>query len=125
MKAGDTFLYTDGSDNHLWVVISDPAQDALAYVITVNLTSSPVCQDESCVLQREDHKDFITRQTFVNYADARALPPAVVRSKLDQGVFVKRPAVSPEVLKKIRQGAAVSDHFPLGFLDIMNEQGLV
>ena len=109
----------------MWVVISDPEQDALEYVVTVNLTSLPVCGDTSCVLQRGDHPDFITHQTYVNYADARALPPAVVRDKLDGGVFVKRAAVSDDVLEKIRQGAALSDHFPTGQDDILQAQGLV
>jgi hypothetical protein len=108
MFAGDTFVHMDGSDPHLWIVISDPASHPDAEIVAVNVTSRPVCADTSCVLEPKDHSDFLQHTSYVNYADAVTMIPSVARGKFKGGQLKKRAPVSHGVLKKIRQGARFS-----------------
>lgn len=52
MEAGDTFRRSYGS--HLWVVASDPDQDANR-VLIVNLTTVRTHCDPACILNAGDH----------------------------------------------------------------------
>ena len=125
MRAGDVFAYYDGSDKHLWVVISDPEIDATAFVVTVNLTSYGPTKEPACLLGPEDCPEFITHQTCVFYEEARPVSLVVLRRHLDSGKIVKQGAVTAEVLEKIRCGAANTRRIPEGCRKILVEQGLI
>lgn len=124
MRAGDTFTYFDGSDKHLWVVISDPDINATDFVVTVNLTTYQVGKESACVLNPGDHP-FIKRTTCVQYADARPIASAILDKHLGNGRIVRQTPVSPQILARIRSGAAASCHIPLGCRKILVEQGLI
>ena len=68
MKAGDTFLVVKPY-NHLYVVISDPAQNCEEVVI-VNFTSYSPDEEQTCILKAGEHP-FIKHKTVVRYKDAR------------------------------------------------------
>lgn len=68
MKSGDTFLIVDGSDDHLWMVISDTDQDPENVVVVPFLSDRPHL-DQACVLNAGCHP-FIKHPTCVQYSDA-------------------------------------------------------
>jgi len=124
MRAGDTFVFHDGSDNHLWVVISNPELDVTAFVVIVNLTTYKVGKDSACILNPEDHP-FIKHETCVQYADARAVSNVILDRLADTVTIVLQGPVTPEVLDRIRRGAAESRFIPEGCRKVLVEQGLI
>ena len=62
MKAGDTILIAEpgtSNDSHLWMVISDPEQDAKCLI--VNFTSWRADKDQACVIEYDEHPYVNTR----------------------------------------------------------------
>ena len=83
MDAGETLFFSHSE--HLWVVISDPAQDK-DRVLLVNFSSVKVGVpfDSACELSPGDHS-FITKQTFVYYRHAQVLPNRDLESQVSSG----------------------------------------
>lgn len=122
MKSGDTFLFADGSDDHLWMVISDTDQDPEQLVIVRFLSWQPKC-DQACVLSGGEHP-FVKHATCVDYpaatiASNRKLEELRARNKLKP----KSP-LSPELLELLRLRALDGD-ITTRCITLLGEQGLV
>jgi len=126
MKPGDTFITADPStarDTHLWVIVSDPAQDEDRIVI-LNLTTAAKHHDKTCILVVGDHP-FITRESAVNYGQGYVLSRATLGAQLNRRRIENREPVTAAVLQRIRDGAGVSPHLPFEQYKILSEQGII
>ena len=126
MNAGDIFrIPAPGTslDSHLWVVISDPAMSA-DRVLIVNFTTRRKDSDSACILQAGEHP-FVHHPTCVNYAGAKVVSEAEIRTLLQKGLLSSHSAISAALLKRIRDGAAASERMSLDHADILIEQGLI
>jgi hypothetical protein len=124
MKAGDTFRPADPSvDIHLWVIISDPELDP-SRVLIVSLTTFRPKKESVCLLDIGDHS-FIRHKTCVAYNLANAPPLAQLEMARDRGDLIPDIAVSPDVLHRIREGAARSTKLAIEFGDLLDSQGLL
>ncbi len=126
MNAGDTFRIPEPGtslDSHLWVVLSDPAADP-ERVLIVNFTSRRNDSDLACVLQAGQHP-FVHHETCVNYGGAKVVSAAQIQTLLQKGLLSSHAALSPALLKRIRDGAAASERMSLQHADILIEQGLI
>lgn len=124
---GDTFQTTSSKayiDNHLWVVISDPDAHPTDKVLIVNLTSWRKDREQVCLLSPADHP-FISRKTCVNYAESRIVDRAKVEKALDSGLLQSHETATKKLLKRIRDGAAVSRRIPLANAEFLRCQGLI
>ena len=119
MEAGNAFRF--GRHTHLWVVVSDPARDR-KHVVIANMTSGGL--DESCVLGPGDHP-FIQHRTVVRYDKARIESDADLEKLVSSGSITPDEPVSPDVLKRIREGAAKTDRIPFRCKDVLIEQSLI
>lgn len=102
--AGNTFILTraTGSTPHLWIVLTAPAGEPPEVVI-VSLTTLRPHSDETVVLHPGDHP-FVQHPTCVYFSDARIVAVAQLEKALRQGQAVPRADVSPELLRRIREG---------------------
>jgi len=121
MTAGDTFLVPD-SDDHLWVVISDPNVDPSRVVIVCFLSHQPH-YDQACVLEPGDHP-FIKHPTCVNYPDARIESAALLERLKGDGRLKPKTPLSSGILDRIRSAAEDSE-IPTEGYDILRRQGYV
>jgi hypothetical protein len=125
MRAGDTFTFADPRvDNHLWVVISEPMLDVADPVVIINFTTYREGKDRSCVLQPGEHP-FIRHETVVHYAGAMNVPNAKLEGLANGGKVVLQGQVRPDVLDRIRQGAAESPFIREGCRRMLVKQGLI
>lgn len=125
LRAGDTLQAADRSlESHLWVVLSDPENHPADPVLIANLTSWRRDKDDACLLHRGDHP-FVRRKTCVNYRDSRGVPPEKLEEALARGLLIPRPPVEAPVLRKMREGAAISRFIPLANLQLLHDQGIV
>ena len=122
MDAGSTFLRSD-SDKHLWILISDPAQDP-QQVLIVNLTTLDDRKEKVCLLHVGDHP-WIRHETCVNYADAVVTTVPKLLTAKDAGAIVLQQPFSATVLQRIREGAMDSARLSLDNAEILITQGLV
>ena len=123
-KLGDTFLLAKaGINNHLFIIISDPAQEPTR-IVTANFTSWRADKDQSCVVEPDEH-GFITHRSCVEYARNRLMDLTEYRRFLAAGDIVAHVPVEGKLLKRILAGAAVSPFIPLGHRQILVEQGLI
>jgi hypothetical protein len=124
MKVGDTFHAPLPPHNnpHLFVAISDPAQDSEHVVIVpfMSLDEDDDTQETVCTLVRGDHP-FIRHPSFVNFDCARAPSAVVIR---ERSTGPGKP-VSAALLARILQGAGKSTRMPLHCRDILESQGLI
>jgi hypothetical protein len=126
MNAGDTFyipLPGTSLDSHLWVVISDPTKDANK-VLIVNFSTRRADSDPGCVLQPGEHP-FLQHETCVNYAGAKVVSFAQITTLLQAGKMSSHAAVSPILLKRVRDGAADSTQMAMDHANILIDQGLL
>jgi hypothetical protein len=124
MNAGDTFRPADPSvDIHLWVIVSDPAQDA-SRVLIVSLTTFKPKKESVCLLDVGDHP-FIKHKTCVAYNLANAPSLAQLEQARDSGHLIPDVPVSADVLRRIREGAALSTKLPIEYGELLDSQGLL
>ena len=126
MNAGDTFRIPQPGtslDSHLWVVISDPAQDANEILI-VNFTTLRADSERACVLVAGEHP-FVKHDTCVNYRGAKVVSEASIESLIKAGHVQAHATVSSAILKRIQDGAANSTRMSLDHAEILSKQGLI
>jgi hypothetical protein len=120
MEAGDTFKY--GQRGHLWVVVSDSRADPTQVVIANMTTDRGI--DRSCILNPGDHP-FVNRPTCIRYDMARIVTNAELERHVSSNAIRLQDPVSADVLERIRQGAATTDHITFGCKQVLIEQGLI
>jgi hypothetical protein len=120
---GDTFLLAKrGVNDHLFVIISDPAQDP-TQIVTANFTSWRSDEDQSCILERGDHR-LISHRSCVYY-DNRLLTLTQYQHLLATAAIIAQDPVGAELLPRILRGAATSPFIPLSNRQILLDQGLI
>jgi hypothetical protein len=122
MEAGDTFLLSQ-VDDHLWVVLSDPDRDA-DRVLVVSVTTWRDGKDPACMVERGEHP-FVTHRSCLAYVEARVLSRDNFFTFKDGGLLKSHQRVSPELLARMREGAARSGNLKPALLEILRQQGLV
>jgi hypothetical protein len=122
MDAGTTFVRGD-HDAHLWVIVSDPKKDP-ENVLIVNFTSLDARKESVCILSRGDHP-WIVKPTCVNYGDAIITSLHLLDEACRVGAISLREPVRPDVLARIREGAALSERMSLDKANVLIDQGLI
>jgi len=121
---GDTFLLTKRDINsHLFVIISDPNQDA-NQIVTVNVTSWREDKDQSCIIEASEHR-FITHRSCIYYGEDRLITLSQYKMFLAMGHLESHDPINNQLLKRILDGAAISPHMPLRNRQILVDQGLI
>lgn len=125
MEAGYTFLNASARNlpTHLWVIVSDPEQDA-DNVLIVNLTSWKSYHDQTCILRPGDHP-WIQHDSCVNYPDAKVTSISTLEGLLSQGLITPKEAFDEEVREAIRARAGESEDLRNAHYDLLRRQGLV
>lgn len=126
LKGGETFLIPEpGSslDSHLWIVLSEPSIDP-ENVLIVNLTTWAEYKDQACLLQPGDHP-FVKQRTCVNYADAKVVTAHQLETFLDRGQIKHQTPLTPELLRRVREGAAQSTRMALAHAQVLFDQELI
>ncbi len=96
---------------HLYIIISIVDTKALF----VNVTTKKASSDVSCVLQVGDH-DFITRESVINYGDAKITEIDNLKDAIDKRYFKPQKPITDDLLIRILKGARNSKAFPQGYL---------
>jgi hypothetical protein len=123
-KLGDTFLLANPEINsHLFIIISDPAQDP-GRIVTANFTSWRADKDQSCVVEIGEHP-FIEKRSCVHYGEDRTFRLADYDRFMASGHLRPHDPVNQHLLKRILDGAGMSPFLPLGNRQILVEQGLI
>lgn len=122
MNAGDTFL-PPKPYNHLYMVISDPVIDP-DRVVLVNFTTFHADEEDCCIAQSGEHP-FLTRKSCVRYKDGRISSVSALDTLVARGVLTANKPLSKELLRRVQQGALLSDFMPEGCRKILEDQGLI
>jgi hypothetical protein len=122
VKAGDTYLVALVADEHLWMIISDPALDP-DRVLMVNFSTWKPYHDQACVVDRGDHP-FLKHRTCVNYPEARVTTVAALEHLVTARQLFPQPPLSEDLLRRVRESARGS-RIRLAQLQILIDQGLV
>jgi len=121
---GDTFLLANASiNNHLFIIISDPAMDA-ERIVVANFTSWRADKDQSCIVEPGEHS-FVTRRSCVHYAEDKLIALKQYAQLLGVAAIVPQDPVTRKLLDRILDGAAISPFIPLGNRQILVDQGLI
>lgn len=120
MKTGDTFvLRLPNKIPHLWIIISDPTpRDE---VVIVNVTTSDLGSDRSCVITHGEHP-FITHESVIAYYFAKLISVEKIKEWKNRQYFESRQPVKPPLLRRIQQGAVDSDYTPQKIQEIIRQQ---
>jgi len=117
VQLGDTFMA-----GHLHIVCSEPTADGS--VVVFNTTTPKRDSDRNCVVQPGDHPS-VHHESVISYEHGR------IWSRDQQAEFensalypaARRAKASPELLRKIQEGALRSDQTPIEAQDTIREQG--
>jgi hypothetical protein len=125
LNAGDSFLIRqDGAsyDSHLWFIISDPGCDH--FILIANFTSWREDKDLSCVVEPHEHP-YLSKTSCVNYAKSKIVPTIKIEQLIESSHIIPNAPLSPELLKRIREGAGNSPEMHLGNWQYLVDQGVV
>ena len=121
MNAGDTFILANRDvDEHLWFVLSDPAEDP-ANVVIASFTSWRQDKEQACIVEPDEHS-FVVRKTCVSYGDAKIVTDAFLNEKLAAGHIEARDPLGEVLLDKIRSRAADSRRMKTAAWQILERQ---
>ena len=118
MGKGQTYLADDvtphGVVKHLRIVLSSALVfgGAPKYLVA-GVTSwhdGASDQDSSCILNRGDHP-FIKHKSWVNYKNAEAVTFIKIFKGLQDGTYIRKEDLRPDVLKRVQDGAKASPVF--------------
>lgn len=113
---GNTLLVPSGpqeGQRHLFALMLDPVvvdgYGTKPYVLLACVTSvkNSLPGDDSCLLSEGDHP-FIEHDSFVDYRFTRMEQVDHVQARVQEGVFIEKEPCSPELIKRILQGALKS-----------------
>lgn len=124
-KAGYAFLNAEARTLpvHLWVIISDPAQDPND-VLIVNLTSWRSDHDQTCILRVGDHP-WIQHDSCVNYPAAKVTSLGMLKMLLGKSLITPKDPFAPAVLERIREGAGESEELKNAHRVLLRQQELI
>ena len=104
---------------HIWVVISDPAQNNGRFVF-VNLTTFGAhCVDDACLLENSDYPPYITQRTTVAFSRFNIGNVTGMEELVSRGAFYEMPCIPIETLRKILRGARSSTELPKRAKDLL------
>ena len=112
-QRGSTLLVPSGPQDghkHLFALMLDPlvvdgyGQKPCVLMACVTSIRDGVPSEDACLLQQGEHP-FIEHDSYVDYRFTRLEQAEHVQKRLQEGVFVAKDPCSPELIKKIIQGA--------------------
>ncbi len=113
-----------GTKMHLFAILLDPIkvdgygsqpQVLLASVMSIK---PGIILDDSCLLGPGDHP-FIEHDSFVDYRYTRLETAQHIEGRIDDGVYVLKEPCSPELIRRIIQGAMKSRRISREFKKIL------
>jgi hypothetical protein len=110
-------------DNHLWVVVSDPARDETR-VAVVNFTTYLPFKDGTCRIKPGEHP-FVTKETCIEFSGCQIVTLGFLEDRKDRGHLVMDAPLVLSLLERIRSAAMASPQSPFELQSILIDQGLV
>jgi hypothetical protein len=124
LNIGDTFLLCDPRvDEHLWVVISHPGENADEVVI-VNLTGFERFKTVDCILELGDHP-YITKKSCIAYEHSKCVRECDLDSFVQNGMLKPLESGDNGFLCKILEGANITDAMPNKCKRVLAQQNLI
>lgn len=111
MNIGDTFVWCPSrvGVEHLWILISDPAQHGGKCVL-INLTES-LHAPHSFIIRPGQHR-YVYKDSDVNFGDAMPTTEAELERKINIGDAKPHDAMDGAILKEIIKAAYTHCAFP-------------
>jgi len=122
VQEGNTFLFPNAEDDHLWMIISDPAKDSKNVVI-LRFLSYQDYQEQTCIVESGDHP-FVRHKTCVDYAAAMLVADSKLEELKLSGRLKLKANLSPRILASIRE-AVPRSRIPLECEKALEDQGLL
>lgn len=98
---------------HLRIVISDMANNGRALVVPISTVHSQTqLYDKSCILLKGEHSFLTEDKSYAFYARAEALSQRDLDELAKQHKLIAYENVSPDLLKRLQDGARISDQLP-------------
>ena len=110
------------SDDHHWMIISDPAVDG-ARVVIVCFLSYREYLDHACIIEPGEHP-FIKHRTCIDYAGSCLTTDAKLEQHKKSGMLKPKEPLSQELVGKIRS-AVLDSRMRFKHIQILREQGIV
>jgi hypothetical protein len=110
-------------DRHLWIVLSDPDANPET-VLLVSVTTWRPDKDPACKIQRGEHL-FVTHESCVHYLDARDASLAQLRELKNTGALKIQDPLTPDLLRRVLDGAGASKFLKLKYQELLVDQGLI
>lgn len=104
-------LHEESPHPHLWIILTSPEEHPDDEVVAVSLTTKHSWSDPTVEIGPGDHP-FVDRPTAVRYSNADFYPPQRFIRAVLSGEATRRPAVSDELLARIRRGLLDSPSTP-------------
>ena len=123
MQLGDCFVPRGGVNDHLHVIISDPAKDP-ARVLLVSITSVAEYKEQVCLFNANEHP-WVRHQSCVAFNFAKLVTNEALDKLRAEGVLEMFPPFSDLLLKRIWRGAEDSIELKDNFADLLIEQGFL
>lgn len=113
-----------GTKMHLFAILLDPitvdgyGSQPQVLLASVESIKPGIILDDSCLLGPGDHP-FIEHDSFVNYRHTRLETARHIEARINDGVFVLKEPCSPELIRRIIQGAMQSRRISREFKKIL------
>lgn len=128
-QKGKTLLVPSGPKDghkHLFALMLEPAvvdgygSKPIVLMACVTSVVNGMPADDSCLLSKGDHP-FIEHDSFVDYRFTRMEQAEFIEKRVQEGLFLEKDACSPELIKRIIQGALKSRRIDREFKRVLEK----
>ncbi|MBN9309308.1 hypothetical protein [Devosia sp.] len=109
-----TLLIPSGPDpdgHHLFVVLTSPCTHGQCLLTSFSSVKPGLFHDKTCLVAPGEH-EFITKDSFIEYRLSRVLRCDQIEKAVNGWLYTPKPAVSDELLERIRDGIEQSELTP-------------
>ena len=115
------FAFHPELNPHLHFVASDANEPE---VLVLTFTTRRRFVDTSCVVEVGEHP-FVTHQTCVSYYHAQFWATQDIADGVNSGILVPYPPLSPELMIRVLDGAAISRDLDIKYKVFLRSQNLI
>ena len=118
-QIGTVFQVVPEGGNHFWIVVSAPLNGK---VLAINVTDAVHSPDSPCKIAPREHPR-VYKESVAYYRKAREFEAARIDELLQNSQNLRKlENCSPELLKRIIEGARVADDLTVRLLDYLPPQ---
>jgi hypothetical protein len=110
-KKTSTVLMPSGNSNHLFVIMTEPCQNNMIFMLSISTIYPNRYHDNTCTFCGGEH-EFIKHPSYVDYNKASSRPISLIVNCVRKGEFIPKADIDQAHFDRMCEGILLSPRSP-------------